>query len=44
VWLFHRLEPRVVPGVRRLELNVSEPALEVSPDEAAGLVATVVAT
>jgi hypothetical protein len=44
VWLFHRLEPRVVPGVRRLELNVSEPGLEVSPNEAAELVATVLAT
>jgi threonine aldolase len=43
VWLFHRLEPSVVPGIHKLELNVGEPALEISPHEAAELFATVVA-
>jgi threonine aldolase len=43
VWLFHRLEPSVVPGINKLELNVGEPALDISPQEAAELFATVVA-
>jgi threonine aldolase len=37
VWLFHRLVPSVVPDVNMLELNVGEPALEISPGEAAEL-------
>jgi threonine aldolase len=37
VWLFHRLAASVVPNVSVLELNVGEPALEISPDEAASL-------
>jgi threonine aldolase len=37
VWLFHRLTPSVVPNVSMTELNFGEPALEVSPDEAAEL-------
>jgi threonine aldolase len=37
VWLFHRLAPSVVPNVSVLELNVGEPALEISPDEASEL-------
>jgi threonine aldolase len=37
VWLFNRLQPTGVPGVGKLELNVGEPALEVSPEEAARL-------
>jgi threonine aldolase len=44
VWLFRRLEPSVVPGVHKLELNLGEPALEVSPEEAADLFAAVLAT
>jgi threonine aldolase len=43
VWLFHHLEPSVVPGVQKLELNIGEPALAVSADEAAELFAAVVA-
>jgi hypothetical protein len=37
VWLFHRLVPSVEPDVNMLELNVGEPALEISPGEAAEL-------
>ena len=36
-------QPSVLPGVNKLELNVGEPALEISPPEAAHLFATVVA-
>ena len=43
VWLFNRLEPSVVPGINKLELNIGEPALQISPQEAAELFATVVA-
>ena len=43
VWLFHRLEPGVVPGVHKLELNLGEPALEIAPEETAELFAVVVA-
>ncbi len=43
VWLFHHLEPTVIPGVSRLELTVGEPALEVAPDEAADLFEAVTA-
>ena len=43
VWLFHRLAPSVVPGMSVLELNVGEPALEVSPREAAELFTAVMA-
>jgi threonine aldolase len=42
VWLFHRLTPSVVPNVNSVELNVGEPALEISPDEAAELIGLVV--
>jgi threonine aldolase len=42
VWLFHRLAPSVVPKVSIVELNVGEPALEVSPNEAAELFELVV--
>jgi hypothetical protein len=41
VWLANRLEPSVVPNISKLELNVGEPALEISPKEAAELFATV---
>jgi threonine aldolase len=44
VWLFHRVAPSVVPGVCKLELNVGEPALEISPEEATELFAAVLAT
>ncbi len=37
VWLFHRLVPSVIPNVNIIELTVGEPALEVSPVEAAEL-------
>jgi threonine aldolase len=37
VWLFHRLVPSVVPNVSTTELNIGEPALEISPDETAEL-------
>jgi threonine aldolase len=42
VWLFHRLAPSVVPNVNVIELNIGEPGLEVSPDEAAELFERVV--
>lgn len=42
VWLFHHLEPTVVPNVSMIELNIGEPALEISPDEAAELFGLVV--
>jgi hypothetical protein len=44
VWLFHRLEPSVVPNVNKLELNVGEPALDITPGEAAELFAIVTGT
>jgi threonine aldolase len=37
VWLFRRLRASVVPGVQVLELNIGEPALAISPAEAAEL-------
>jgi threonine aldolase len=37
IWLFYFLEPSVVPGINKLELNVGEPALEISSLEAAEL-------
>jgi threonine aldolase len=37
VWLFHHLASSVVPNVSMLELNIGEPALEISPDEAVEL-------
>lgn len=43
VWLANRLEPSVVPNVAKLELNIGEPALEITPAEAAELFASVVA-
>jgi threonine aldolase len=43
VWLFNPPEPSVVPGVCRIELNIGEPALEISPTEAAELFAAVIA-
>lgn len=42
VWLFDGYAPSVVPGVTRVELSVGEPALEISPDEAAELFSAVV--
>lgn len=42
VWLFHHLVPSVVPSVSMLELNIGEPALEISPSEAAELFQIVV--
>lgn len=41
VWLFRRLDPTVLPGVSKFELSVGEPALEISPTEAAELFAAV---
>jgi threonine aldolase len=43
VWLANRLEPSVVPNASKLELNIGEPALQISPKEAAELFAAVVA-
>jgi threonine aldolase len=37
VWLFDRLPPTAVPGVSLLELNLGEPALEISSAEVAEL-------
>jgi hypothetical protein len=42
VWLANRLEPSVVPGISKLELNIGEPALEIPPEEAAQLFAGVI--
>lgn len=42
VWLANRIEPSVVPNISKLELNVGDPALEISPREAAELFAAVV--
>jgi threonine aldolase len=43
VWLFDTLGPSVVPDVSKVELSIGEPALEVSPGEAAELFQTLVA-
>ena len=43
VWLGHRLAPTSLPTVQKLELNIGEPALEISPAEAAELFEAVVA-
>jgi threonine aldolase len=43
VWLFHGVVPSVVPNVNTIELNIGEPALEISPDEVAELFRIVVA-
>ncbi len=37
VWLFDSLAPSVVPNVSKVELSIGEPALEISPEEAAEL-------
>jgi threonine aldolase len=37
VWLFDRLVPTVVPDVSMTELNIGEPALDISPEEATEL-------
>ena len=42
VWLFHDLAPSVLPNVNTIELNFGEPALEISPNEAAELFRLVV--
>jgi hypothetical protein len=44
VCLFESLAPTVVPGVYRAEVSVGEPALEISPQEAAELFAIVVSS
>ncbi len=44
VWLFHRVVPSVVPNVNTIEVNVGEPALEISPEEAAQLFQIVMST
>ena len=41
VWLFGPLRPTEVDDVARVELNVGEPALEISPTEAAELFSAV---
>jgi threonine aldolase len=42
VWLASRPVPTVVPGVSVVEISIGEPALQITPDEAAGLFAAVV--
>ena len=42
VWLFDDVAPSVVPHVSKVELSVGEPALEISPEEAAELFQMVV--
>jgi hypothetical protein len=37
VWLTDGIAATVVPGVSRVELSIGEPALEISPEEAAEL-------
>jgi threonine aldolase len=44
VWLFNRLEPSVVPNITKLELNIGQTALDITPDEAAELFAVVTGT
>jgi threonine aldolase len=43
VWLFDTLSPSVVPDVSRVELSIGEPALEITPEEAAELFRMLVA-
>jgi threonine aldolase len=43
VWLFNPLQPTLIPGVSKLELNIGEPALEILPSEAAEMFATLAA-
>jgi threonine aldolase len=43
VWLFNGVQPTAVPGVGKVELNVGEPALEITPEEAADLFADLTA-
>jgi threonine aldolase len=43
VWLFHQLQPSVVPNVSKLELNIGEPALAITPQLAAEMFALVTA-
>jgi hypothetical protein len=43
VWLFNRIEPSVMPGINKVEVNIGEPALDISPPEAAELFAAVTA-
>ncbi len=42
VWLFDDVAPSVVPHVSKVELSIGEPALEISPEEAAELFQMVV--
>jgi threonine aldolase len=44
VWLANRLEQTVLPGVSKLELNIGEAGLTISPSEAAALFAALVST
>lgn len=43
MWLFDGYAPTVLPGVTRVEVSVGEPALELSPPEAAELFSRIVA-
>ena len=43
VWLFDTVSPTVIPHMSKVELSVGEPALEISPEEAAELFRTLVA-
>jgi threonine aldolase len=44
VWLFDTLAPSILPQVSKIEVSIGEPALEVSPEEAAELFQMLVAT
>lgn len=42
VWLLNPLQPTALPGVSRAEITIGEPALAISPEEAAGWFADIV--
>jgi threonine aldolase len=44
VWLFDTLAPSLIPAFSKVELSIGEPALEISPDEAAELFKILVAS
>jgi threonine aldolase len=44
IWLANGVAPSVVPNVSKLELNIGEPALEITPSEAAELFGVITLT
>lgn len=42
VWLFNPLQPTALPGVARAEITIGEPALAISPTQAAELLSKIV--